>query len=212
MNQQIHLKPQFVLGAASMASGAALVVSVITNASLATILIYLGAFSGFLAVSKWLRSSRTERKIIRAKTITGMSAGVIATGAYDLSRLLIVKLFNIPLNPFKAIPVFGQLIIGANSSGSAVLIWGILYHLLNGILFALAYCFLFGNRNWKWGIAWAMCLEIAMFSIYPSWLHLQAVMQEFTIVSISGHLVYGSVLGLFCNRFLKINIGGSYGN
>jgi hypothetical protein len=41
MNQQIHLKPQFVLGAASMASGAALVVSVITNASLATILIYL---------------------------------------------------------------------------------------------------------------------------------------------------------------------------
>ena len=57
-----------------------------------------------------------------------------------------------------------------------------------------------------------MCLEIAMFSIYPSWLHLQAVMQEFTIVSISGHLVYGAVLGLFCNRFLKINIGGSYGN
>ncbi|MCZ8049080.1 MAG: hypothetical protein GPI90_15275 [Microcystis aeruginosa K13-05] len=77
MNQQIHLKPQFVLGAASMASGAALVVSVITDASLATILIYLGAFAGFLAVSKWLRSSPTERKIIRAKAITGMSAGVI---------------------------------------------------------------------------------------------------------------------------------------
>ncbi len=60
-----------------MASGAALVVSVITDASLATILIYLGAFAGFLAVSKWLRSSPTERKIIRAKAITGMSAGVI---------------------------------------------------------------------------------------------------------------------------------------
>jgi hypothetical protein len=57
-----------------------------------------------------------------------------------------------------------------------------------------------------------MCLEIAMFSIYPSWLHLQAVMQEFTIVSIAGHFAYGSVLGLFCNRFLKINIGGGYGN
>ncbi len=52
-----------------MASGAALVVSVITDASLATILIYLGAFAGFLAVSKWLRSSHTERKIIRAKAI-----------------------------------------------------------------------------------------------------------------------------------------------
>jgi hypothetical protein len=80
---------------------------VITDASLATILVYLGAFAGFLATSKWLRSSRTERNIIRAKAITGMSAGVIATGAYDLSRLLIVKFFNIPLNPFKAIPVFG---------------------------------------------------------------------------------------------------------
>ena len=34
-----------------------------------------------------------------------------------------------------------------------------------------------------------------MLSIYPRWLDLKAVMAEFTMVSMSGHIVYGSVLG-----------------
>ncbi|MDB9516440.1 hypothetical protein PN466_05630 [Roseofilum reptotaenium CS-1145] len=188
-----------------MASGAALVISIVTNASLPIILICLGIFAGFLSISKWSRSSHQERKIIQAKAITGVVAGAIATIAYDVSRELIVRLFNIPLDPFKALPVFGELIVGSNAPETTIIISGILYHVLNGVLFGVAYCFFFGNRNWKWGIVWAMALEIAMFTIYPTWLNLDAVMREFTLISMSGHIVYGAVLGLLCNRWLNIN-------
>ena len=181
MSQTKNLKPQLILGAASMASGLALVVSIFTEASLAITLICLGSFAGFLITAKWLRSSQQERKTIASRAITGLAAGAIATLAYDLSRLLLVNLLNIQFNPFGAF----------------------LYHLLNGILFAIAYCFLFSNRNWKWGIVWAMALEFAMFTIYPTWLDLQAVMKEFTIVSVSGHIAYGTTLGFLCSKWLK---------
>jgi hypothetical protein len=203
MGQTKNLKPQLILGAASMASGLALVVSIFTEASLAITLICLGSFAGFLITAKWLRSSQQERKTIASRAITGLAAGAIATLAYDLSRLLFVNLLNIQFNPFGAFPHFGKLLVGVNSPQYLILISGILYHLLNGILFAIAYCFLFSNRNWKWGIVWAMALEFAMFTIYPTWLDLQAVMKEFTIVSVSGHIAYGTTLGLLCSKWLK---------
>ena len=37
-----------------------------------------------------------------------------------------------------------------------------------------------------------------MFTVYPGWLNLNAVIEEFAIVSVSGHLVYGLTLGVIC--------------
>jgi hypothetical protein len=73
---------------------------------------------------------------------------------------------------------------------------GSAYHYRNGESFAVAYSFLFGARDWKFAILWALFLEALMFTVYPGWLNLRGVMAEFTVVSLSGHVVYGTVLGL----------------
>jgi hypothetical protein len=39
-------------------------------------------------------------------------------------------------------------------------------------------------------------LEAATLSLYPGWLHLDAVLMEFTTMSFVGHLFYRGVLGL----------------
>jgi hypothetical protein len=73
MNQQIHLKPQFVLGAASMASGAALVVSVITNAS-------LGLFSTLCDnFCLWNREMLTEKDFYDYFAEETISIGFVST-------------------------------------------------------------------------------------------------------------------------------------
>ena len=42
-----------------------------------------------------------------------------------------------------------------------------------------------------------------MLTVYPGWLDLQAVMAEFTLVSMIGHLSYGSILGVLSQRWFR---------
>jgi hypothetical protein len=74
---------------------------------------------------------------------------------------------------------------------------GVGYHYLNGLCFAAGYSLLFRGRPFALGIAWAMGLEAAMLLVYPRWLPaLGRVLGEFTVVSMIGHVAYGTVLGL----------------
>lgn len=68
--------------------------------------------------------------------------------------------------------------------------------------FGCAYTVWFGHRRWPWGIAFALGLEAFMLAIYPGWLDLRTL-QEFTTMSVLGHLVYGSVLGLGTSWLLR---------
>jgi hypothetical protein len=61
-------------------------------------------------------------------------------------------------------------------------------------MFAVAYTILFGTAGWWAGILWALGLEALMLSVYPGWLHPQAL-GEFVSVSMLGHLAYGTVVG-----------------
>ncbi|GAB1542550.1 hypothetical protein NUACC21_52240 [Scytonema sp. NUACC21] len=185
-----------------MASGAALVVSIFTKASLAVTLLCLGIFALLMMISKWSRTSSIERPVIKKKALIGIVSGFVATVGYDISRLLLVMVGGLKFWPFETFVLFGKLIIGEGTSKTAAYTVGTMYHFLNGMLFAVAYCFLFGNRNWKFGVLWALALEVSMFTIYPGWLDLKAVMKEFTIVSLSGHMVYGAVLGILAQRWL----------
>jgi hypothetical protein len=47
-----------------------------------------------------------------------------------------------------------------------------------------------------------MGLEAAMLTVYPGWLDLEAVMEEFVTVSVFGHLAYGTALGIISQRWL----------
>jgi len=188
---------------AAMASGIALVITILAKTSLALTLFCLGILAALTVALKWSSTPVQTRPFLKAQALTGIGAGFIATLAYDLSRLLIVTVGGLKFWPFETFVLFGRLIIGESASRTAAYIAGTAYHFLNGILFAVAYCFVFSNRNWKYGILWALGLEAGMFTLYPGWLDLKVVMKEFTIVSVSGHIVYGSVLGILAQRWLK---------
>ncbi len=189
-----------------MVSGIALVVAVLAETSLALMLLLLGSFALLLVTSKWRRASQEERRDIQQKLLVGVCAGLIATAAYDLSRLIVVAVFDLNVSPFKAFPIFGQLIAGEDISNSAAYLIGTLYHLANGTLFTVGYCFAFGKRHWLFGILWALGLEVSMLTLYPGWLDLEGVMQEFTFMSMTGHIAYGATLGILCQRWLANRI------
>jgi hypothetical protein len=68
--------------------------------------------------------------------------------------------------------------------------------MLNGITFSIAFFIVFNGKHWLYGILWAFVLELLMLIVYPRFLNIQSVMEEFTIVSCSGHTVYGTIIGL----------------
>jgi hypothetical protein len=192
------MREQVVLACVALSTGVALVIALEAKISLGATLACLGAMAGAVFRLRWLKSDEVRRAEIRKRTVTGLLAGGLATLGYDFSRLLIVSLARMEFRPFHAFPLFGYLIIGERAPLWAAWIIGTAYHYLNGFAFAIAYAYLLGDRGWKWGIAWGLGLEAAMFTVYPGWLDLQAVMAEFAVVSLTGHIVYGTTLGVVC--------------
>jgi hypothetical protein len=70
------------------------------------------------------------------------------------------------------------------------------------VAFGCAYAVWFGHRPWWWGIGFALGLEACMLAIYPGWLDIRTL-GEFTTMSVVGHLVYGTVLGLGTAALLR---------
>lgn len=190
---------QAVLSLAALGSGAALVVAIVAHTSLA---LTLPAFALLAAAMIALWSARVPRRVRAAagrEAAAGVLAGVVATIAYDVARVLVVWALRLPLQPFATWVLFGQLIVGG---GPRPLAWvaGAAYHYLNGILFAIAYLLLLAGRPWWVGPLWGLGLETLMLLVYPSWLDLHLVLIEFTVMSLAGHLAYGTVLGLIGRR------------
>lgn len=204
-SQTVSHSSGLILSLSALFSGAALLISIFAQVSLALTLILLAICAISIFTLRWLQSTATERQIIKNKLSTGFIAGLWATIAYDTSRWLLVLVGQLDVSPFEAFNIFGQLIIGSQRPATITFVVGSTYHLLNGISFAIAYCFLLGGRNWKWGIMWALGLEAAMLAIYPGWLDLEALLAEFVAMSILGHIAYGSVLGTFSHHGLAEN-------
>ena len=141
--------------------------------------------------------------------------GVIGTVAYDVSKAILSQLDPSPFDPFAAIRVFGRLLLGEGVSSEAIVAAGTAYHLLNGISFAVAYTFLFGERarrslGWALltGAGWGLFLEAFQLTLYPGWLDM-TFYQEFATISAISHIVYGISLGLLCRRLLGPLPGGA---
>ena len=182
-----------MLSLAALGSGAALVAAIATHTSLA---LTLPAFALLAAAMTALWCARVPRRV---RAAAGVLAGVVATIAYDVVRVLVVWALRLPLQPFATWVLFGQLIVGG---GPRPLAWvaGTAYHYLNGILFAVAYLLLLAGRPWWVGPIWGLGLETLMLLVYPRWLDLRLVLIEFTVMSLAGHLAYGTVLGLIGRR------------
>lgn len=201
-NGQARTARYWLLPAAlPLASGAALIVHVLTTISLGLALVGAGIIVIGLGTLTWMRLPSMARTEIAQRARVGLLAGFLATIAYDVSRWLIVTLFHDTFAPFDVFPIFGHAIAGTNLSPAVATTIGILYHYTNGVLFAVAYAILFAPRGWWTGILWALGLEALMLTVYPGWLH-PSPFEEFVSVSILGHVAYGSVLGIFSRKLL----------
>lgn len=186
------------LGAMFLITGAALVGHLLVGLPLnlavaAGLLVVVGSLLavGGTGVGAWLRPL----------VVAGLLVGMLATLAYDLSRLAVVEFTGSPTSPFEAWRLFGIALIGPGAPATAHWAVGTAFHLTNGLLFAVAYTVWLGDRGVGWGIGYALCLEACMLGLYPGWLQIRDY-AEFVQVSVIGHVVYGTVLGLSAQRMV----------
>jgi hypothetical protein len=177
-----------------LSTGGALAVFILTGISLRVGMIAAAVLvAGAVALAR-TRLPEPSRRLVRYQAVRGIAAGLLATAAYDLCRLIVVSLTDIAYWPFDIFSRFGRLLVGeAAPTGVAVAV-GMGYHYLNGVGFAIAYMLFVRRPGILTGLAWAALLEVFMVSLYPGWLGLRAL-GEFLGVSIAGHAAYGVVLG-----------------
>lgn len=78
-------------------------------------LLWVGAFSG-----------AHLRPVVRS----GLLVGVVATAVYDVSRVAVVGLLDLPMRPFAAWPLFEAALIGEAAPAAARTISGFGFHLV----------------------------------------------------------------------------------
>ncbi len=188
-------------GGAFLVSGLSLLIYIATGWSMSLVLAAL-VIVAVLAVGLLVWPAPAARRHWVDRVRVGVPAGLVATVAYDVSRWLLVEVGGYTISPFKAFPLFGEALLGAGADGGARTVAGVAFHLLNGMAFGTAYAVWFGTRPWWWGIGFGLGLEAFMLAIYPGWLDLRSL-QEFTQMSVLGHVVYGAVLGLVTTHLLR---------
>ena len=197
-----------VLGVVALFSGAALVAHIIIGISLPTTLALTTALLVIAVALVWRRAPAGSRKALARVARVGLISGLLATASYDSTKFLLSMWDPSPYNPFEALRTFGTLLAGPSASPEVVMTTGAAFHLLNGVCFAIGYCFLLGRRGVAAGISWGIGLELAQLTLYPGWLDIRAY-REFAQISALSHLVYGSVLGAACRYGLNRATGRS---
>ena len=190
-----------VAGAIFLSTGAALVVYIISGVSLAAAGLVLLLIAAGVAIVVWRRATGSGRDELSRAVRVGLIAGVAATAAYDLTRYLVIEVFDFTIWPFDTFTLFGRALVGAGYTGWWVTLVGTLYHVANGIGFAIAYTVWFGRKGPLAGIAWAFVLEAFMLTLYPGWLNPSAI-GEFVQMTVVGHVAYGATLGYLGRRLL----------
>lgn len=162
----------------------------------------LGAFA---LRDRWKGEGRLWRAVA-----AGAVGGFVAACAYDLFRLPWVlgaaweagpAWMRLPL--FKVFPRFGILLLDLPAVTPAAHAVGWVYHFSNGASFGVMYLALAGDaarRHWLWAVALAVGLELGMlFTPYTGFFGIRPT-ATFVVVTLTAHLVFGVVLGLWTRR------------
>jgi hypothetical protein len=127
--------------------------------------------------------------------LVGMSIGLLATIVYDLVRPPLVYLMGGGYDPYRAQPVFGQLITGLPRTDPRALAAGWAYHTWNGLSFGMIYGLVRPQGGWRTGLAWGLGLQLLMMAVYPSLLQARLDDPAFMATGLIGHSFWGVVLG-----------------
>jgi len=163
----------------------------------------LGTPSLILLVAIGVYARRIDEPVLTNRLAIGAAAGIFATAAYDLARLLLRVSGLIGFDPFLTHPIFGSLITGAPLTSPVALTAGWAYHLWNGVGFAVMYTLMAGPAHLFYALGWALFLEIAWLTALPSALNF-TLRPDLIAVSLIGHTFYGLTLGVLARRWIRL--------
>ena len=198
-----------IVGLAVLSNGVALVLHIVRSAPLPTALLLTWGI-GLLVVLLVIGGSEpwVRRELLRISSV-GIATGMAATVAYDLSKTFLATLDPAPWNPFDALRVFGEALLGKSSPASMATAVGLIFHLSNGTTFGLGFTLLLGGqaahsarRAVVLGAAWGLFLETFQLALFPGWMSIR-FLDEFRQVSFGAHIVYGACLGLLVRWRLR---------
>ncbi len=158
--------------------------------------------SAFLVIVAFLGQGRTDRaRIFSNRIVAGALFGLIATVAYDTSRPLLVEIFGLDFNPYRAHPIFGSIITGKPETDDLAVGVGWAYHFWNGISFGMMLALILPRAKWWQGLIWAETLQFFMMMLYPRFLEVRLDDPAFLATGLVGHGLYGIVLGHLLHRY-----------
>ena len=202
-----RLRPLLAFG--GVFSGVALLLNILGGISLGLALLVMAALLVGIFVVVLIVSSAESRRWMLRTVAVGIVVGLSATLIYDATKTALSQLDPSPFDPFHAIQIFGQLLLGSGADPFLVTAAGTVFHLLNGTSFGVAYLFLFAHdgainmrRALLTGIGWGLFLETFQLTLYPGWLDIR-LYQEFATISALSHVVYGVALGLLARWVLR---------
>jgi hypothetical protein len=153
---------------------------------------------------------KADRPIIAGRLRSGLAAGLLGLLAYNGTRWILGLALGLGTGPFYSISIFGSLITGKPLGSPASDVAGWMYHLSNGVTFAIMYTLVAGPARWWFGLLWGAVLEIAMLVVYPSSTILRPpALAPFVVVSLTSHAVFGTVIGLVAQARSPARLGGS---
>ena len=150
-----------------------------------------------LLLSLMVWAGRAQKTLLFNRLWVGTVAGFLGLIGYDGIRWIIQMAFPSGFDAFSAIRGFGTFMTGKPPDHAAAIASGWAYHVTNGWTFGVVYAIVAGPARWWWGLIWGVTLEVAMILIYPALFRVRAY-EAFLVVSIAGHVVYGSILGWWC--------------
>jgi hypothetical protein len=195
-----RLRPLLAFG--GVFSGVALLLNILGGVSLGLALLVMTTLLVVIFAAVLVISSPESRSWMLRTIAVGIAVGFSATIIYDVTKTILSQLDPSPFDPFHAIQIFGELLVGTSSDPALITAAGTAFHLVNGTSFGVAYMFLFARdggiserRALVTGIGWGLFLEAFQLTLYPGWLDIR-LYQEFATISAISHVLYGATLGL----------------
>lgn len=198
-----------VVGLASLANGAALVLHILGGLPLPWLLAFTWTVAVITVAGMAAVGGPAARVLVIRLVTVGLAVGIVATLAYDAAKAVLSQLDPSPYDPFEATRIFGRILLGETAGPVAVTVAGWAFHLANGCTFAIAFAALFARngrvsrrRGILTGIGWALFLETFQLVLYPDWLGI-GFLDEFRQISFFSHIVFGVSLGLLVPAGLR---------